>query len=599
MCGISATLYKEKNTVRHHERVDLSFRMSLLLKHRGPDGQNNWNDGRCYLGFRHLALVGDNQSLQPFHNENGDIHVICNGEIYNHKQLQKKLEQKNHTFATHSDCEIIVHLYEEYRERICQMLQGQFAFILWDAKKNRLMAARDRFGICPLFFTKRIDRIVLGSEIKALFADSSIQATLNLIGIAQTALLYGPVPPSTNFKHIYQVPPGSYILIDVSNWKLTKKTYWVIDFRKGNPHTDEQIQSKFKSLCRNAVTSRIHGNFFPAVLASGGLDSSVIASILKYQQKNVDLFSLQFDTPDIDESAYQELLAKHIGATLHSLRVQTKDIYNNIVRCVWHCESPLTRFAPVPMMLLSEYVRKSGYKCVLSGEGADELLVGYPVFLKNKASVEQKYKSAQKMLMLLQDTSVRHAAQKSYQRLICHDIYKTKSRLEQSQKLEIRTKLSQYLLASQGDRVSLANGIEQRYPFLDELLVDYISILPEMWKCDTKSGKILLKQVFADVVPSQIVYRKKQGYMAPDASLFRARHFIQKFNTRYLSDEAVQSTGYFNIRSIRRLRQQSMLNTILDDATTQRSWIFVVTTQMLHALFVNKDRSQLGDHARD
>lgn len=583
--------------VGHQDRMDLSLLMSQAVRHRGPDGQKNWNNRQCYLGFRHLAFVGDDQSLQPFHNETDDIHVVCNGEIYNHKILRKELKSKGHEFTTQSDCEVIVHLYEEYDEYSCKKLQGQFAFILWDAKKNRLVAARDRFGICPLFFAKLTDRIILGSEIKAVLTDSSVQATLDLKGIAQTVLLYGPAPPRTCFRNVYQVPPGSYIVMDAGNWKITNKIYWSINLRQDNNETREQIQHTFGSLFKNAITRRIHGNFSPAVLASGGLDSSVVASVLASLLGKVDLFSLQFDTPIINESVYQRLLAKHIGATFHPLHVQTKDIFNNILKCVWHCESPLIRLAPVPMMLLYEHVRKSGFKCVLSGEGADELLAGYPIFFKNEASIEQKYVTAQKILKLLRDTSVRRAIHKTYQSLIIYSVDEKKSRLQQSQEIEIKTKLSQYLLASQGDRVALANGMEQRFPFLDEPLVDYLSTLPSASILNGTSGKVLLKRVFGYAVPSQIVQRKKQGYVAPDSSFFDLKPNIQEFNMRYLSDQTIKSSGYFRVRSIRRLRQQVMSKEVYDNLLVQGSWFFAVTTQMLHTLFIDKDTSRL-DHRR-
>jgi asparagine synthase (glutamine-hydrolysing) len=568
--------------------------MSKSLAHRGPDAQNNWNDDVCYMGFRHLSLVGDVRSIQPLHNERNTVHLVCNGEIYNYKELYAELITKGHIFSSGSDCEVIIHAYEEYGDRVCSLLHGQFAFVLWDSTNHRLLAARDRFGICPLFYTKTSDRIIFASEIKALCVDTSIKIALNVNGIAQTALMYGPTPPETCFKQIFQIPPGSYVHVESPRLKLTTHTYWNITFNHQGNIKKSTVQSSFDSLFTDAVKRRIHGNFLPAVYASGGLDSSAVAAILKNILGDVELFSLQFDDKHVDETSFQNLLAKHLSATLHRVRVRTSDISDNLLRCIWHCESPLTRLAPVPMMLLSERVREAGYQYVLSGEGADELLAGYPVFVKNRSSIQEKFQSSRQLLRLFRNPSVNRTATKKFKSFVERNMKNNTSKLEKSQNMEIQTKLSRYLLTSQGDRVALSHAVEQRFPFLDESLVDFMVRLPSSLKLHNHTGKTILRRTCAHLLPHTIVQRAKQGYLAPDSATVQSPKIIKSWNEEFLSDRVIISAGYFNLRRIQRLKKLIMSEAGQYDKQVIRSWLFVVTTQMLHRLFVEKDTGSLN-----
>lgn len=596
MCGIVGIFSKDNTSFGDHISKSTLLSSISSLSHRGPDGQNTWTDGVSLLGFRLLSFFGQKATLQPLHNEGQTVHLVCNGEIYNHKELRNRLKKK-HIFQTASDCEVIVHLYEEAGIDLLKHIKGQFAFIIWDAVKCRIFAARDRFGICPLYYAETKDHYIFASEVKSILSSNLIDSlSLDIKGIAETLFFYGPTPPRTCFTKICQIPPAHYLNVNL-NLPLPKtiiSKYWQLKLnqRSNQKHSLTKMSHEFKYQLTQAVKARLQGDFIPGVYASGGLDSSSIAAILSKFIPKVTLFSIRFEDKNYDESYYQDLICRHLNASHQILSIGSKDIINNLALTVWHSESPLIRTAPIPMLLLSRLVRENGYKCVLSGEGADELLAGYPIFQKNQSSIIAKFNLARKVLSLFANNSELYTyINKVFKNLAEPKTYKSSHYLNHCQETEVETKLSRYLLATQGDRVAMASGIEPRFPFLDENLVSLIETLPESSLLSNGIGKVILRQATQGMLPDQIIKRPKQGYLAPD------RHFLEAYKTGktfindLVSENAMKSSGYFNPIHVKEFLKS--VDSSKDRDYTNLGFIFIVTIQILHSLYVLKDSSLL------
>lgn len=589
MCGIFGFVTNRNEPI---DNLSLKrFRQSVdLLHHRGPDGQKDWYDNKCYLGFRHLAFFKKESSFQPLHNEDNTVHLVCNGEIFNYQELRSQL--KKHHFKSVSDCEVIIHLYEEHGEEFINQIKGQFAFILWDQKNESIIVGRDRFGICPLYYLNTVSGYFFASEVKALLKYLPATVSLDIEGIAQTLFFYGPEYPKTCFKEIYQVPPGCYLKLNVVSKKLLTKHYWQLQSFDVKAVLDRQeILDQFNFLLRQAVKRRLHGDFIPGVYASGGLDSSTIAVITSHLKQKTKLFSIQFADKIYDESSYQTIIAQYLRLKLSRILITDQDVLDNLIETIWHTECPLSRTAPIPMFLLSKLVRDQGYKCIISGEGADELLAGYPVFQNYQPSILAKFEAHKELLSLFTEA-------KRLKVSINNDLGKYRSQLNLNkgnlhscQIIETNTKLSRYLLVAQGDRVSLAHGVEQRFPFLDEDLVNFIQSLPKDWFLSSKEGKIILREIMIDHLPKLIIQRPKKGYLSPDRVL---AEFYRKNNTilkEVISLDKIEKAGYFNINEVKRLLKFIKSSNNPLDKKTNTAFVFLVSTQILHELFIEQNNN--------
>lgn len=549
MCGILFAV----NNLGIETRVKSSFKKSLsLISHRGPSTSTESIENNFLLGFNRLAIVDSKNGNQPFYNEDESIILLCNGEIYNYKGL-KKLLKKKHTFQSKSDCEVILHLYEELDSNFVNLLRGQFAFILIDKKNNKLLMARDRFGIQPLFYAKNTsDTFFVSSEIKAILeTDSTISKNLDPISIKETLFLYGPTPPRTAFQNIFQVKPGHFLNYDYKkNQIINEKRYWKIP-KQIVP--DKKTFEIFNKLLKNAVKRRFQGDDKElAVYLSGGLDSASILAITNKLSKNKPVsFSIQFDNPKYDESKYQRITNKYLNT--HGFATNaSSDIDKNLFQSIWHIEQPLIRTAPLPMYSLSKMVREYQKKFVLCGEGADETMFGYPVFQKNLSSIEDKVNDYSEIESIFAFNKI------SGKKLITETLniidkeYGTsKNSLREKQLIEIDTKLSRYLLVSQGDRQSMSHSVEQRFPFLDEDLVDFLFSLPIGYLINKQSGKLLLKKAMKKLLPYEIINRKKQGYLAPISELLYNSKIIRKTIDKVILEKWSERFNlYFSKKSV-------------------------------------------------
>ncbi|HEY4245781.1 MAG TPA: asparagine synthase (glutamine-hydrolyzing) [Lacunisphaera sp.] len=649
MCGIAGCLNLREAPPPGEE---LLRAMLGQIRHRGPDEFGIYLGDQVGLGNARLCIVDLAGGQQPISNETGDVWIVYNGEIFNYPELRQDLETRGHRFSTHTDTEVIVHLYEEFGTACLAKLNGQFAFAIWDARRRSLFIARDRLGVRPLFYTVVDDSLIFGSEIKVLFADSRVTRALAPRGIAQVFSYWSTLSPVTCFEGIQELPPGHFLIIEGGKMALTR--YWSLEFQSEKTalpstkistarRTVASLADEFAELLVDATRIRLRADVPVGAYLSGGLDSSVIAAIIRrIGTSRLDTFSIAFSDPEFDESQPQQRMASLLGTDHQVVRAADADIARVFPDIVWHTETALTRTAPAPMFLLSQLVRSRNYKVVLTGEGADEFLAGYDIFKEAKIrrfwAREPDSKRRPQLLRRLYPEIVRlgasapaflkaffgnglgdtgasdyshhirwrnnqrthrffsegftghlgeaHARAKS--EIVFPARFADWDHLQQAQYIEASTFLPGYLLSSQGDRVAMAHAVEGRYPFLDVRVVEFCASLPPGVKMPALRDKTLLRVAAQRWLPPEITRRRKQPYRAPIHRCFGAAD-APGYIAELFSDSALRNSGIFNPISAGRLYQAVRQGRALGE-TDEMALIGILSTQLLHQLFV-KERS--------
>ena len=386
MCGIIGIFNRTSGSEPSESQLR---RMLAMISHRGPDEFGIYLDGPVGLGNARLSIIDLSGGQQPIANEDGTLWVVFNGEIFNYVELRADLEALGHRFSTRSDTEVLVHLFEEYGPQCLSRLNGQFAFAIWNTRDESIFLARDRLGVRPLFYTTCDGDLIFGSEIKAILADSRVCGEIDPMTLDQIFTFWSPLSPRTIFKGIMELPPGHYLTSRRN--EFTVRSYWEINFPDtGKPVlvqslSSEECLSEFYEILVNAAQIRLRSDVPVGAYLSGGLDSSLIASIIRNHSSNrLHTFSIAFNDTNFDESIYQRQVANFLGTDHQVVEATHADIGRVFPEVVWHTETPLMRTSPAPMFMLSKLVRESGYKVVLTGEGADEFLAGYDIFKEAK-----------------------------------------------------------------------------------------------------------------------------------------------------------------------------------------------------------------------
>ena len=546
------------------------------------------------------------------------------------------------TFKTETDTEVLVHLYEEYGHEGLTLLNGQFAFAIWDSKKRELFIARDRVGIQPLFYYHSGNKFYFASEIKAIFLDSSISREIDLQALHQVFTCWTTITPKTIFKDIYELPPGYYMVFK-NGAVVTLKPFWTIPYyapEERYKRSFDEATEELKELLLDAVRLRLRADVPVGAYLSGGLDSSIITSIISSKfNNNLRTFSISFREKAFDETPYQQEVVKHLKMDHRQILISNEDILEHFSQVVWHCEKPLLRTAPVPMFLLSREVHKNQFKVVLTGEGADELFCGYNIFKEAKVRhFWSKYPSSRLRPLLLErlypyifknSPRMRQYLQNFFaitttspnDPFFSHRIrwentgkntmffsgevnsvlagynpeqdiisrlpinFHDRDILSKAQFLEMEIFLSNYLLSSQGDRVAMANSLEPRFPFLDHRVISFAMKLPPAWKIKALNEKYILKKAFGDIIPHSIVSRNKQPYRAPIKEVFfRDSH---GYATEFLSDKFLKNTGYFDpVKTgllVNKLRKTGQSFT---SETQNMALVGILSTQILHHQYI-------------
>lgn len=600
MCGITGIFNLKENA---SPRLDDIRAMTEKLHHRGPDSYGYYSDAKIALGHARLSIIDLSGGQQPIHNENETIWVVFNGEIFNYIELRDELEKKGHIFYTQSDTEVLVHAYEEYGEKFIDYLNGQFAIALWDKDKEILLLVRDRPGIHPFFYTIENNRVYFASEVKSLLPVLKDGLKPNPHAIDQLFTFWAPVTPNTVFKNVFEVSPGW--MVKIQNGELTHHQYWDLHYPEHGDYLvdEDKAAEELHELLVDATRLRLRSDVPVGAYLSGGLDSSVITSLIKYYG-NVHLrtFSIGFDDEILDESKYQKILIKHLGAEHSSVKVKDDDIATNFVDTIYHTESPILRTAPVPMRILSNLVREQGFKVVLTGEGADEMLGGYDIFKEAKIrhfwSTNPKssirpllLKRLYPYLDLSQSNSrafteafygigmdrpeswdfshltrwettskcknfysdnFRHSLSQTPEKVLEELIPVSNRRwhyFNRAQYLEAKTLMSGYLLSSQGDRMLMANSVEGRFPFLDHTVMEFAAKLHPRLKMKVLNEKFLLKKAMKKYLPNRITNRYKQPYRAPDIpAFFRGNNKEVVYNE--LNQANLEDSGFFEPKKV-------------------------------------------------
>jgi asparagine synthase (glutamine-hydrolysing) len=625
--------------------------MIRALSHRGPDETGLHVENGVGLAHARLSIIDLAGGHQPMCNEDSSLWITFNGEIFNYVELREELLRKGHRFSTRADTEVILHLYEEKGEDCVRYLNGQWAFAIWDNQRRRLFLSRDRLGVRPLFYTQVNKAFIFGSEIKAIFAHPGVTREIDVHGLDEVFTYWCTIPPTTLFRNIHELPPGHSITVDAGG--IVVRPYWDNQFERESgvvaPSREQAYADELLQLLIDATQIRLRSDVPVGAYLSGGLDSTVTTALVKkYTNARLRTFSVAFDETEFDESSFQADAVRFLDTEHQEIRCSKNQIGEVFPDVIWHTEKPVLRTAPAPMYLLSRLVRKCGYKVVVTGEGADEVLGGYDIFKETKIRRFWESQPDSRMRPTLlrrlypylqnvqnQPDAYRKAffhinVDRGLQPFFSHlprwqltaklkmffsdavnseiggddGFSKVRSRLPQSysswdsfrqaQYLETKFLLPGYILSSQGDRVAMAHSVEGRFPFLDHRVVEFASRLPVSLKMKVLNEKYLLKRCAAGLIPPSVLKRHKQPYRAPEACSFlqpSAREYMEEL----LSPEQLQRDGIFDHRAVGLLQDKFRKGTAIG-IKDNMGLVGIVSTQLLVHQFINRFESRMTLH---
>jgi asparagine synthase (glutamine-hydrolysing) len=568
-------------SAREPIRADALERATRRLAHRGPDGQRTWlsADRRVGLGHARLSIIDLATGAQPIAGEDEALQIVVNGEFYDFERAQRDLEGRGHRLRTRSDSEIALHLYEDFGTACLRHLRGEFAFVLWDGPNDTLFAARDRFGIKPLYYTTHRGTLYLASEIKALLT-AGVPARWDRAAFFQANHFLGtPTPPDrTLFEGISAVPPGHYLLASGGQVRLVR--YWDFDYPAaddGRPaRPDAEYAERFRHALDEAVRLRLRADVPVGCYLSGGLDScAVLGLAAAHRAEPIRAFTLTFDRPDYDEGAVAREMAARAGADFRPIPIRHSDLADHFADAAWQAETHFLNGHGVAKYLLSRAVRDAGYKVVLTGEGSDEILAGYAHFRRDQLLHNAQGQDAGTVRQLLEQLQANNAVSRgtllsddeappltSVHRALGfvpswletfstpatrlralfapdfaaefagRDPYRVflngldvagqvagRAPVNQSLYLWSKVALPGYILAVLGDRMEMAHSVEGRVPFLDHHVVELVRDLPVGQKIRGMTEKYVLREAARPVLSATVYRRQKHPFLAPLAAL--------------------------------------------------------------------------------
>lgn len=596
MCGI-AGIFRRDGAVPSQDHIQ---NMTRLLAHRGPDGEGYHLDNSIALGHRRLSIVDLSAAgTQPMQNEDGQYWLTYNGEVYNHLTLRDDLLSHGHQFVSQTDTEAIVHGYEQYGSEVLQRLNGMFAFAIWDAAAQTLFIARDRIGIKPLFYGLFDDVFLFGSELKAILAHPAAQRELDPIALdLYLSLNYTPAP-YTLLKGVRQLLPGQYLTISREDFQPRCQTYWDVRYDQPLNIGFDDAQVEFERLLRAAVEKRLMADVPLGAFLSGGLDSSAVVAEMKAITDDVKTFSIGFGERKFNEAPYAKHVADHLR-TQHFEKIVTPELATILPKVVWHGEDPLADSSMIPVYYLSQMTREQ-VTVALAGDGADEILAGYPTYLatqwarglswlphqliqntvqpilnqlpttEGKVSRGEKlsrfmagvglswqeahavwrqiHTTAQKRALIrpdfLPDQNTLFATYKSY-----YDKSRSDDMLANLLYVDTRFYLPNDMLVKV-DRMSMAHSLEARVPFLDHELVEFVAKLPSNYKLKGQIGKFLLRASMKNRLPQNTLQRPKEGFNIPASKWLRGELSDLMHDT--LTQEHLASMGIWQEQGVRKM----------------------------------------------
>jgi len=598
MCGILGFINIDRTQPADEQTARA---MAAAIIHRGPDDEGFYFKDNVALGMRRLSIIDLATGHQPISNEDGSVRVVFNGEIYNFQELRQRLLARGHQFSTHSDTEVIVHLYEDHGDELLDHLNGMFAFALWDERRQRLLAARDRMGEKPLYFTQTANSFIFASELKSLVVHPAVQARVNLLALRKY-LQYEFVPsPHTMIEGVYKLRPAHRLIYENGEWRT--EAYWRLNYegerlKIGEDEAAEELHDRL----REAVRMRLVSDVPLGVLLSGGIDSSAVAALAREAAEGrVKTFSIAFDEKSFDESSYARLVAGHLGTEHYERRFTEREMLEIVPEIPRLLDEPLGDGSLIPTFLLSRFTRER-VTVALGGDGGDELLAGYPTYAAHRVadyyralprfvregliepavarlpvSTENlsfdfkakkfvqgavlpagerhtvwmgSYTAEQQRSLLSPEVLAACPDDQVFDEVRIYDYQNGHDIVERMMTLDATHYLSECVLFKV-DRASMAASLETRAPFLDHTLVEFLTKLPIGLKLRGLTGKYILKRAMRDRLPQQVIKRPKKGFGMPVAKWIKGE--LRAFVRDTFAHERLKRRGLFNVDYVERL----------------------------------------------
>jgi asparagine synthase (glutamine-hydrolysing) len=594
MCGINGIALSSRSSREIDSR--LVERMRDVLHHRGPDDCGLFVEGRVALGHRRLSIVDVAAGHQPMANETCSLHIVFNGEIYNHADFRKDLEARGHLYRTHCDTETILHLYEEDGERAVEKLRGMFAFAIWDSSKRELFIARDRLGVKPLYYALMDDgSLFFASEIKAILETGAVKPEINFRALPDYLANHAASGEETLFRNIKRLLPGH--ILRWQDGSVAIRRYWDITYRHSEEARSEAgLIEEWTDLFKTSVRLRLMADVPLGMFLSGGIDSSAIAAVMSGMvNEPIKTFSVAFNEREANELEYARIVSRAFKTDHHEVVVSPDQFFDALPQLIWHEDEPIAHPSSVALYFVSRLAAQH-VKVVLTGEGSDELLAGYERYRKtvyNLAWGAKYHRTTSENLRstvraaikaLPRGSGVRHKLERTFlfvspdiesiyfdnfsvfsrsrQRTLltsetldrAHELDPYRAVTELLERTDADTLLNKLLyvdaktylheLLMKQDQMSMAASIESRVPFLDHKLVEFTSALPEKMKLSGWTTKYILRESMKGLLPDKILHRPKMGFPVPVGSWFRGAY--STVIDEYVKSERALSRGIFD-----------------------------------------------------
>jgi len=634
MCGIAGIVSRDRLGPDDQARATA---MRDVMSYRGPDGAGLHADARAVLAHRRLSIVDLAGGHQPLSNETGTTWITFNGEIYNHRDVRAQLEGAGHAYRTRSDTETIVHAYEQWGDECVQHFRGMFAFAIWDGAARRLLLARDRLGVKPLYWAMAGDRLLFASEIKAILKSGLVAATPNVRVLSEVLATRGTAGEETMFEGVYKLLPGHRLVFEDGRVRIEK--YWDLPLDGPDPELermhDGALIDRFRSLLQESVRLRLMSDVPLGMFLSGGIDSSAIAALMAREiDRPVDTFSVAFADRRFSELEYARAVARAIGANAHEIVIDDRDFFAALPRLVWHEDEPIAHPSSVPLHFVSVLARQH-VVVVLTGEGSDELLAGYGKYPRAvinwragtvyerlvpaavRASVAGSLvprlpgragryarrsflampRNASAMFLdnfagmpvrqqreLLSATALAGGDPYSSSLAYFNEVNGRSGLLGRLLHTDIKTYLVELLMKQ--DQMSMSASIESRVPFLDHVLVEFAARLPDRLKLRGFTTKRILREALRGLLPEEILTRPKMGFPVPFGEWTRDRW--QPVVRDVLLDRRTRERGLINPAAV-----EQLLAAHRDGATAGGDAIWaLVNLELWYRTFIDGEGAQ-------
>ena len=597
MCGFVGFVDKEKN------KKKIIKDMADMIKHRGPDSDGYFCDENVALGFRRLSIIDLNNGSQPIYNEDNTKVIVFNGEIYNYEELKTELLKCGHIFKTETDTEVLLHGYEEYREELLPKLRGMFAFVIYDTNSKELFAARDFYGIKPFYYYKNDDELLFSSEIKSFLAHPNFKKELNLEMLESYLTFQYSVGEDTFFKNVYKLRPGHYL--KYKDGSLEIKKYYELKFDEDNTKTLEEWEKGIREHLDDSIKAHKISDVEVGSFLSSGVDSSLIATL-----SNVDkTFTVGFENKQYSEIDYAKDLSKKINTKNINKIITKKEYFDKISDIMYYMDEPLADPSCIALYFVAN-IASQNVKVALSGEGADEIFGGYNIYaepytwawyykipypirkligslasiFKHKRGINFLIRRGQK----LEDRYVGNAFifnNKEVKKILSYKPYKkgyqefTKEYYDKVKDKDDVTKM-QYIdfnfwligdILLKADKMSMANSLEVRVPYLDRIVIDYARHIPTKYKVDKNTTKKCFRRVASEVLEDKVSSKKKLGFPVPIRNWIKEDDIYNKIKSRFL-----EAGEFFNTKEIVKLLDDHRNNKYDNSRKIWTIYIFLI-----------------------